>query len=323
MKRRDFIALVTAAAAFAPLSGFAQETGRTHRLGVLTVGPRRQASHDNFFDELRSHGFVEGKNLIVDGRGYEARVEQLPDLATGLAKAEVEAILCVGPAATRAGRDATRHIPIIAIVDDMVTAGFVPSLARPGGNITGVSILAPELDGKRLDILIELAPNARRIAALADPNSTASPKLQALRDAAQARGVELLIHMVDVPERIVPAIDEAKRMGAMALNLLASPILHLWRGDIIERAAALHLPAIYQWVESAEEGGLIAYGPRIHQLYRQMARQLAKVLRGAKPGDLPVEQPTKFELVINLKTAKELGITIPPTLVARADEVIE
>jgi len=129
--------------------------------------------------------------------------------------------------------------------------------------------------------------------------------------------------MVDVPERIVPAIDEAKRMGAMALNVLASPILHLWRGDIIKRAAALHLPAIYQWVESAEEGGLIAYGPRIHQLYRQMARQLAKVLRGAKPGDLPVEQPTKFELVMNLKTAKELGITIPPTLIARADEVIE
>ena len=201
----------------------------------------------------------------------------------------------------------------------MVAAGVVPSLARPGGNITGVSILAPE----RLDILIELAPNARRIAALADPNSTASPRLQALRDAAQARGGELLIHMVDVPERIVPAIDEAKRMGAMALNVLASPILHLWRGDIIKRAAALHLPAIYQWVESAEEGGLIAYGPRIHQLYRQMARQLAKVLRGAKPGDLPVEQPTKFELVMNLKTAKELGITIPPTLIARADEVIE
>jgi ABC-type uncharacterized transport system substrate-binding protein len=323
MKRREFMTIVSGAAVFAPLSGFAQETGRTYRLGVLTVGPRRQSSHDIFFDELRRHGFVEGKNLIVDGRGYEARAEQLPTLATGLAKAEVEAILCAGPAATRAGRDATRHIPIIAIVDDMVAAGFVPSLARPGGNITGISILAPELDGKRLDILIELAPNARRIAALADPNSTASPRLQALRDAAQARGVELLIQMVNVPERIVPAIDEAERMGAMALNVLASPILHLWRGDIIERAATLRLPAIYQWVESAEEGGLVAYGPRIHQLYRQMARQLAKVLRGAKPGDLPVEQPTAFELVINLKTAKTIGHEIPAGLVLRADAVIE
>src|SRR5262245_10751595 len=164
-------------------------------------------------------------------------------------------------------------------LDDMVAAGFVPSLARPGSNITGVSILAPELDGKRLDILIELAPNARRIALLADPNSTASSKLQALRDSAQARGVELLIHMVDVPERIVPAIDEAKRMGATALNVLASPMLHVWRGDIIERAAAVRLPAIYQWVESAEEGGLVGYGPRQPQLYRQMARQLAKAFR--------------------------------------------
>jgi putative tryptophan/tyrosine transport system substrate-binding protein len=308
---------------FAPLSGFAQETGRTYRLGVLTVGPRRSPSHDGFFDELRRHGFVEGQNLIVDGRGYVARAEQFPALAVGLAKAEVEAILSAGPAATRAARNATHHIPIIAIVDDMVAAGFVPSLARPGGNITGVSILAPELDGKRLDILIELAPNSRRIAALTDPNSTASPRLQALRDAAQARGVELVIHIADVPERIVPAIDEAKRMGAMALNVLASPMLHARRGDIIECAAALRLPAIYQWVESAEEGGLVAYGPRIHQLYRQMARQLAKVLRGAKPGDLPVEQPTKFELVINLKTAKALGITIPPTVIARADEIIE
>jgi putative tryptophan/tyrosine transport system substrate-binding protein len=144
-----------------------------------------------------------------------------------------------------------------------------------------------------------------------------------LRDAARARSVELSIHLVDVPERIVPAIEEAKRAGAMALNVLASPMPHLWRGAIIERAAALRLPAIYQWVESAEEGGLIAYGPRIHQVYRQMARQLAKVLRGAKPRDLPVEQRTAFELVINLKAAAAIGHEIPTGLVQRADAVIE
>src|SRR5262245_36376004 len=300
MRWRDFI-VVTGAAAFAPMTGFAQETGRTYRLGVISLNPRQIPGQDAIFNELRRHGFVEGKNLIVDGRGYEARVEQFPVVATELAKADVEAILCVGPAATRAARDATHRIPIIAIVDDMVAAGFVPSLARPGGNITGISILAPELDGKRQDILIELTPNARRIAALADPNSTASPKLQTLRDAAQARGVELLIQMAEVPERIVPAIDEAKRMGAMALNVLASPMLAGRREDIIARTATLRLPAIYQWVEMAEEGGLVAYGPRLNQLYRQLARQLAKVFRGTKPGDLPVEQPTKFELVINLR----------------------
>jgi putative tryptophan/tyrosine transport system substrate-binding protein len=307
---------------FAPLCGFAQQTGRTYRLGVLGFTSRRASAWDIFFDDLRRDGFVEAQNLIVDGRSYDARVEQLPALATELAR-EVDAILCGGPTATRAARDATHHIPIIAIVDDMVAAGFVPSLARPGGNITGVSILAPELDSKRQDILIELAPNTRRIAALADPNSTASPKLQALRDAAQARGVELSIHMADVPERIVPAIDEAKRMGAMALNVLASPMLNARRGDIVERTATLRLPAIYQWVESAEEGGLVAYGPRLNQIFRQLARQLAKILRGTKPGDLPVEQPTAFELVINLKTAKTLGLTIPPALLARANEVIE
>src|SRR5262245_56887475 len=242
MRRREFMTIVSGAAMFAPLSGFAQETGRTYRLGVLTVGHRRQSSHDNFFDELRRHGFVEGQNLLVDGRGYEARVDQFPALAAGRAKAEVEAIMCSGPAATRAGRDATRHIPIIEIVDDMIAAGFVASLARPGGNITGISILAPELDSKRLDILIELAPNSRRIAALAEPNSTASPRLQRLQDAAQARGVELSIHMVDVPEQIVPAIDEAKRNGAMALNVLASPMLHTraWR---YHRACCYAAPA--------------------------------------------------------------------------------
>lgn len=323
MRRREFMRIASGAAALAPLSGFAQETGRTYRLGVLTVSSRRTSTLDNFFDELRRHGFIEEQNLIVDGRSYDVRVEQFPVVATGLTKAEVAAILCTGPAATRAARDATHHIPIIAMVDDMVAAGFVPSLARPGGNITGVSILAPELDGKRQDILIELAPTTRRIAALADPNSTASPKLQSLREAAQARGVELSIHMADGPERIVPAIDEAKHKGAMALNVLASPMLSARRGDIIERTATLRLPAIYQWVEGAEEGGLVAYGPRVHQLFRQLARQLVKVLRGSRPGDLPVEQPTKFELVINLKTAKALGLTISPTLLARADEVIE
>src|SRR5215510_4685075 len=184
MRRREFMTIVSGATVFAPLRAFAQETGRTYRLGVLGFTSRRTPAWDNFFEELRRHGFVEAQNLIVDG-SYDVRVERLPALATEVAKVEVDAILCGGPTATRAARDATHHIPIIAIVDDMVAAGFVPSLARPGSNITGVSILAPELDGKRLDILIELAPNARRIALLADPNSTASSRLQALRDSAQ------------------------------------------------------------------------------------------------------------------------------------------
>jgi putative ABC transport system substrate-binding protein len=197
-------------------------------------------------------------------------------------------------------------------------------MARPGGNTTGISLLATELDGKRLEILIEIVPGARRIAALADANTTAPCELQALQDAAQGRGIELSIHRIAKPEEISGAMDASLAAGAQGFNVLASPLLFARRRFILERAAALDLPAIYQWPETAEEGGLAAYGPRIIQLYRDVfARQLVKLLQGVKPADLPVEQPTTFDLVINLKTAKTLGLTIPPSVLARADEVIE
>ena len=170
---------------------------------------------------------------------------------------------------------------------------------------------------------MELVPAARRVAVLADANTAAPQNMQALQEAARARGVELAVHLVERPERIVAAIEEAKRQGAEALNVLASPVLVARRFDIFERTAALRLPAIYQSPEFAEDGGLIGYGPRITQLFRQMARQLAKVLRGEKPNDVPVEQPTRFELAINLQAVKAIGFEVPPSLVLRADEVIE
>jgi putative tryptophan/tyrosine transport system substrate-binding protein len=170
---------------------------------------------------------------------------------------------------------------------------------------------------------MELVPSARRMAALVDANATAAHRVEALRDAARARGVEVVSFVVDRPELIVASLDDAHRSGAKALNVLASPMLNARRADIFERANVLRLPAIYQWPESAEEGGLIGYGPRLGRIYRQIARQLGKVLRGAKPGDLPVEQPTAFELVINMKTAKTLGLEVPWFLQQRADEVIE
>ena len=206
----------------------------------------------------------------------------------------------------------------------MVGSGLVNSLARPGGNTTGISILATELDGKRQEILIEAVPGLRRMAAIADSNTTGSTQLQALQDAARARGVELSIHRIARPEEIPAAIDAAKASDAAALNVLASPILYGNRQIIMQRVAALRLPAIYQWPEEAEEGGFVAYGPRLVQIFRELVTpQLVKLLRGAKPADLPVEQPTKFELVINLKTAKAMGVTVPETLLARADKVIE
>ncbi|MFZ0987865.1 MAG: ABC transporter substrate-binding protein, partial [Xanthobacteraceae bacterium] len=255
---------------------------------------------------------------------YGLHVEQLADHAAEILKAQVDVILATGDSAIRAAQQATTTIPILGFTDDMLGSKFVSSLAKPGGNTTGVSVLATELDGKRQDILIEAVPGLRHIAAVADSNTTAPRQLQALQDAARARGVELSIYGVAKPNEIAAAIDAAKKADAAALNVLASPLLFADRQVIMERATALHLPAIYQWPEVAEQGGLLGYGPRLVLIYREiLARQMVALLRGTKPGDIPVEQPTKFELVINLKTAKALGLSIPNTLLATADEVIE
>ncbi len=328
IKRRDFITLLGGAAAacpLLPLCAEAQEPGRTYRLGGLFPSPRDAPQIVAMFEELRRFGFIEGQNLTVNyWRAYGLRVELLSEFAADLIKTQVDVILAGGDAGIRAAQQATATIPILAFTDDMVGSGLVSSLAKPGGNTTGVSLLATELDGKRQEILMEAVPGLRRMAALADTNTTAPRQLQALQGAARARGVELSIHRVANPDEIAPAIDAAKTLDAAAINVLASPLLFANRQVIIERAAALRLPAMYQWPEVAEQGGFVGYGPRIVQLFREMtARQLIKILRGAKPADLPIEQPTKFELVINLQTAKAIGHEVPAVLVLRADKVIE
>ena len=276
------------------------------------------------FDELRRLGFTEGQNLVIDAAGYGLSPEQMEVHAADLVKAGVDVILAGGVAGVRPAQRVTASIPILAITDDMLSEGLVRSLAKPGGNTTGVTILASELDGKRQEILIEAVPGARRIAALADSNVSTPPRLRALEDAARARGVDLSIHSVARREEIGSAIDAAKAAGVEGLNVLSSPLLFNSRAFIFDRAAALRLPAVYQWPEMAEEGGLIGYGPLIVSSFRDtMSRQLAKLLRGAQPADLPVEQPTRFELVINLKTAKAIGHDVPAALVLRADKVIE
>jgi putative ABC transport system substrate-binding protein len=201
----------------------------------------------------------------------------------------------------------------------------VSSLAHPAGNTTGVSMFAPELDGKRQDILIEAAPGVRRIAAVADStmSQTAPGHFDELRKSASQQGIELLTFSISKPEEVGPAINEAKESGAEALNFLATPLFLVQRRVIFEQVAAVRLPAIYQWPEMAEQGGLAAYGPSLAQIYRQVARLVIKVLRGTNPGDIPAEQPTNFELVINLRTAKASGLSVPPLLLTRADQVIE
>ena len=324
MRRRELMLLLAGGAALLQgPAGRAQEPGRVYRLGVMHRGPREGVDFVALLDGLRQSGFVEGQNLRVEGR-FSMRDEDAAEVATELVATGVDAISTGSHHRTHAAQKATRTIPIVSVADDWVRSGLVSSLARPGGNTTGISILATELDGKRQGLLIELVPTARHIAVLANPGDTAPEELRALADAARERGIELSIRTASTPEEIVAALDAAKAGGAQALNVLASGLFNLNQRVIIERTSMLQLPAIYQWPEIAEAGGLSAYGPRYAEIYRQqVARQLVRIFRGAKPGDIPVEQPDKFELVINLKTAKALGLTVPETLLATADEVIQ
>jgi putative ABC transport system substrate-binding protein len=322
MNRRNFITLLGGAAAW-PLAARAQQPGRTYRLGFLIPLARDAPATIAFLDELRVHGFVEGQNLTIIPGGFQVGNEQIDDLVPALVKATPDAIISGGDVIPRALQKATQTIPIVVMTEDMVAAGFAASFARPGGNITGISLMSSDLDGKRQDILIEAAPGAGRIAALADANVATLRHLQALEEAARMHRKELLVVRAAKAEELVPAMNDASTRGAGALNVLSSPMLYLNRRVIIERAAELRLPAVYQWPEMAEEGGLLGYGPRQVEVYRERARMVAKILNGAKPADLPVEQPTTFELVINLKTAKAIGHEVPAGLVLRADKVIE
>jgi len=321
MKRREFIRLVVGAGVAWPLAVWPQEAGRTYRLGVLTFSPRNARYMLAMFDELRRQGFIEGQNLTVDWRECGQQIDLISGFAEDLVKGHVDVIYAAGNPTIRAAQQATATIPILGITDDMVASGLVNSLARPSGNTTGISIFAPELNGKRQEILIEAVPGLRRMGALADPNNTTDAELQALQEAARARNVELSIHRIAKPEEIAAAIDAAKASGAEALNVLASPLLLVNRQIIMQRVAALRLPTIYEFPET---GGFIGYGPSFVQIYRELlAPQLVKLLRGAKPADLPVMQPTKFKLVINLKIAKALGLEVPLHIQQLADEVIE
>ncbi len=326
MRRRDFVALFggAGAAAVRPAAVRAQEAGRKYRIAALTPSPRGAPTTKAMFDELREFGFVEGQNLTIDHRAYGQRIELLSKYAEELFGTPADVIVAAGDPAIRAAQVAAKTTPILAVTDDMVGSGFVSSLAKPTANTTGVSMLSTDLDGKRQEILKEAVPGIRRMAALADVNTTGSQQLQALQNAARAREFELAIYPVAKQDEIILAIDTAKKSDAGALNVLASPLFYANRQIIFERVAALRLPAMYQWPEFAEEGGFLAYGPRLVAIFRDtMARQLVKLLRGASPADVPIEQPTKFELVINMKTAQALGVQVSRSMQLLADEVIE
>jgi putative ABC transport system substrate-binding protein len=312
------MALIGAAATLvAAAAGWAQQAGRTYRISVVSDLPLL-GGFAEFLDELRKQGFVEGGNLAVDAK-WGVDTLHLDEVVAEVVRRAPEAIYCQTPAVVLAVQRATQTIPILAF--EARTGKEDLALARPDRNTTGVTLVRTELDGKRQELLMEIAPQARHVAVLADANL--SPDLRAVRAAAEVRGVALSLHLVAKPDEIGPVIAAAATTGAEALNVLSSPMFYGSRQAIYDEAARARLPAIYEWAAMAREGGLIGYGPALFPIYRQVARQLAKVLNGTKPADIPIEQPAKFELVINLKTAKSLGLTIPASLLARAGEVIE
>jgi ABC-type uncharacterized transport system substrate-binding protein len=322
MRRRQFIRLFGGATLAWSFGAHGQELNRVYRVAVVLPVGRDEPSSLAFLDELRIQGFVEGKNLEILG-GTPTSNEQAAAVVPLVLQAKPDAITTGGDVIARAFQKATQSIPIVMMTEDMVAGGFVASLARPGGNVTGISLMSPDLDGKRQDILIEAVPGARRIAVLADSNVATLEHLKSLDESARKQGKDLLVVRAAHARELAPAMNNASTQGAAAFNVLSSPMLHLNRRLIIERAAELRLPTIFQWPETAEEGGLLGYGPSFVEIFRERARMLAKVLRGVKPADLPVEQPSTFKLTINLKTAKAMNYTLPAGLVLRADKLIE
>jgi ABC-type uncharacterized transport system substrate-binding protein len=305
----------------------AQPAGREYRLGILFLVAPPPASDRTTQSillpaALRELGYTEGQNLRVERRFAEGKRDRLPGLARELVQRRVDVIVAVGNEAIQAARDATRTIPIVMLGGSVVERGFVASLAQPGGNITGVAISETTLAAKRLELLKEALPSATRIAILATGEEFNAPQLREASEAAVSLGVTLIV--VEAPggdyRRAFARMVSERAQG---LFVLSSPLLHRDRRRIIELAAQHRLPAIYQWREHVEEGGLMAYGTSIGGLSRRIASYVERILRGASPAALAVEQPTVYELVVNLKTARTLGLTIPPPVLARASEIIE
>ena len=308
------------------VSAEAQQPTKVARIGFLNAPPIASipARIDAFRQGLRELGYVEGKNIVIEYRSAEGKAERVPDLAAELVRLKVDVIVSSGPTSTHQAKKATSTIPIVmAFDDDPVGSGLVASLARPGRNITGLSTLSPELSGKQLELLKEIIPTLSRVAVLGTSNRPGTAQgLRETKLAAGALGVQLQYLDVPSPKDIEVAFREARNARAEAVLVLGSPVLNSQRKQILDLAAKSRLPATYSRPEYVEDGGLITYGVSISDLFRRSATYVDKILKGRTPADLPVEQPIKFEFIINLKAAKDIGLTIPPNVLARAAKVI-
>jgi putative tryptophan/tyrosine transport system substrate-binding protein len=325
MRRREFITLLGGAAAM-PLTARAQQPGKVPRLGYLGFGPA--SAYDTRLEALRAGlrdlGYVEGKNIVIEFR-WADRVDQLPALAAELVRMKVDVIFASSSTLVEPARQATQTIPIVfSNHADPVGIGHVASLPRPGGNITGLSMLLTDLVAKELEILSEALPQAKRIGVLWNPTTPShTPAVRAVEDAAKKLGVKLILVPVRVAGDFDAAFGTMVQEGAAGFLVVPSPLSTSYRTKLAELALKNRLPAMYGHKDYVEAGGLMSYGADIVDLNRRAAAYIDKILKGARPGDLPVEQASKYQLVFNLKTAKALSFQIPPTLLARADEVIE
>jgi putative tryptophan/tyrosine transport system substrate-binding protein len=328
MKRREFITLLGGAAAAWPVAARAQQMRSPYRIGFLGLLPGENTSTfmKSLLERLNELGYREGDNMIFDYRCAEGASERLPQLAADAVRARPDVLITgMGTLAAKAAKAATSTIPIVfSAVGDPVGAGLVASLGRPGANVTGMSAQASDIGGKRLQILQELVPRDKAVAVLLNPETPFSASaLQELRIAAQAGPTALVVFEAKTADQVSAGFEAAVKAGAAGLVLLDDPLTLGLRRQVTELAARFRLPTIYTLKDFPEVGGLMSYGIDLRQMNRRAAEYVDKILKGAKPADLPVEQPTKFELVINLNAAKALGLEVPSTLLARADEVIE
>jgi putative ABC transport system substrate-binding protein len=327
LRRREFVTLLGGAVAAWPLATRAQQSRKVPRIGVLLPGTAASFALRTkaFLEGLRDLGYVEGQTIAIEWKWGQDRAEGLPELAAELVGRNVDVIVTGGTPAAKALKSATGTIPIVmAIIGDPVAAGLVESLARPGGNATGFSIVAPDLSGKRLELLKEIVSEISPVAVMLNTKNPQSQfELKETQAAARAMGLQLHPIQISPEDKFEDAFAAMSRSSARALIILTDPIFFSQRRKIVDLATRSRLPAMYFFQEFAEDGGLMSYGPSDTDLYRRSATYVHRILNGAKPGELPIEQPTKFDLVINLVTARGLGLTIPESLLARADEVIE
>jgi putative ABC transport system substrate-binding protein len=327
MKRREFMAALGGVLVTWPLVAIGQRAEKSHRLSFLALVPGENATlMQALLERLHELGYSEATNMSFEYRSAEGHPERLAALAAELVQAKPDVLITgFGTLAAQAAKAATTTLPIVfTTVGDPLGAGIVASLSRPGANITGLTDQARDTEGKRLQLLQELIPGKHEIAVLLNLDTPFSRlALQEAKTAAEYAHIRLAVLEARTAEEVPARVEHAASLGLSGLLILEDPLIYSMRRNIADLAARLRLPAIYVYRDSAEAGGLISYGPDRRQIYRRAAEYVDKILKGAKPADLAVEQPTKFELVINLKTAKALGLEIPATLLARADEVIE